>query len=57
MHQIDTTSIRGTVITFLASYFSFQAITPIMQFASICVALAAGATTLYLNIKKIKKDL
>ncbi len=57
MQQIDSSSIRGTVITFLASYFSFQAITPIMQFASICVALAAGATTLYLNIKKIKKEL
>lgn len=55
MQQVDTTSIRGTVITFIASYFSFQAVTPVLQFVSICIAIAAGATTLYLNIKKIKK--
>jgi hypothetical protein len=56
MQQIDSSSIRGTVITFLASYFSFQSITPVMQFLSICIAIAAGGTTLYLNIKKIKKS-
>jgi hypothetical protein len=56
MHQIDTNSIRGTLITFIASYFSFQNITPVLQFVSLCVALAAGGTTLYLNLKKIKKD-
>ena len=56
MQQIDSTSIRGTIITFIASYFSFQAITPVLQFLSLVVALAAGGTTLYLNLKKIKKD-
>ena len=56
MQQVDSTSIRGTLITFTASYFSFQNITPVLQFVSLCVALAAGGTTLYLNLKKIKKD-
>ena len=56
MQQVDTTSIRGTMITFIASYFSFQNITPVLQFISLIVALAAGGTTLYLNLKKIKKD-
>lgn len=55
MHQVDSTSIRGTIITFVASYFSFQSITPAMQFVSICIAIAAGGSTLYLNLKKIKK--
>jgi hypothetical protein len=27
-----------------------------LQFVSLIVALAAGGTTLYLNLKKIKKD-
>ncbi len=57
MHHVDSTSIRGTIIAFLASFFSFQNLTPLMQFISICIAIAAGATTLYLNIKKIKKHL
>ena len=56
MHQVDTSSIRGTLITLGASAFSFSTINPLLQFLSLCLAIGVGIQTYLINRKKLKKQ-
>lgn len=55
MHQVDASSIRGTLITLGASAFSFSTINPLLQFLSLCLAIGVGIQTYLINRKKLKK--
>lgn len=55
MEQIDTTSVKGALITIGSAWLSTSNVEVWLKLLALCVTIIAGVTTIIYNIKKIKK--
>jgi hypothetical protein len=54
-NNIDMTSVRGTALTAIAYIASLMEIEQMTKIGLMAIGIASGVTTIFYNIKKIKK--
>lgn len=54
-HNLDTNSVGGAVISLTAYVLTFIDLTDVTKLSLACISAGVGVSTIWYNIKKIKK--